>query len=43
MVMLNSVLSTMEPGTDGWRRYVALMLDAITTRDGTTLPPAAPP
>jgi AcrR family transcriptional regulator len=39
--MLYSVLSTMEPNSDGWRRYVALMLDAISTNERQPLPPAA--
>lgn len=39
--MLYSVLSTMEPFSDGWRRYVALMLDAISTGERRPLPPAA--
>jgi AcrR family transcriptional regulator len=39
--MLYSVLSTMEPASDGWRRYVALMLDAISTSERRPLPPAA--
>jgi AcrR family transcriptional regulator len=40
--MLYSVLSTMDPASDGWRRYVALMLDAISTNERQPLPPAAP-
>lgn len=39
--MLYSVLSTMAPGSDGWRRYVALILDAISTEERQPLPPAA--
>jgi hypothetical protein len=39
--MLNSVLWTMDLGSDGWRRYLALMLDAITTDERCSLPPAA--
>jgi AcrR family transcriptional regulator len=39
--MLYSVLSTIEPASDGWRRYVALMLDAISTNERQPLPPAA--
>jgi hypothetical protein len=39
--MLHSVLWTMDSGSDGWRRYVALMLDAISAGDRRTLPPAA--
>jgi AcrR family transcriptional regulator len=42
VVMLNSVLWTMDLGSDGWRRYVALMLDAITTDDRRPLPPPTP-
>jgi AcrR family transcriptional regulator len=39
IAMLNSVLWTMDPANDGWRRYVALMLDAMTAK-GRRLPPA---
>ena len=39
--MLYSVLSTMAPGSDGWRRYVALILDAISTKARRPLPPVA--
>jgi AcrR family transcriptional regulator len=42
VVMLNSVLWTMDLGSDGWRRYIALMLDAITTDEPQSLPAAAP-
>jgi len=41
IAMLYSVLSTIEPNSDGWRRYVALMLDAISTNERQPLPPAA--
>jgi AcrR family transcriptional regulator len=41
IAMLHSVLWTMDAGSDGWRRYVALMLDAISAGDRRTLPPAA--
>lgn len=41
IAMLNSVLWTMDLGSDGWRRYVALMLDAITADQRRPLPPAA--
>jgi AcrR family transcriptional regulator len=41
IAMLYSVLWTMDSGSDGWRRYVALMLDAISVGDRRTLPPAA--
>jgi AcrR family transcriptional regulator len=42
VVMLNSVLWTMDLDSDGWRRYIALMLDAITTAERQPLPPATP-
>ncbi|CAN5731310.1 TetR/AcrR family transcriptional regulator [soil metagenome] len=42
VIMLNSVLWTMDPASDGWRRYVALMLDAISTAAPSELPPAVP-
>jgi AcrR family transcriptional regulator len=41
IAMLNSVLWTMDPASDGWRRYVALILDAISTTTPRRLPPAA--
>jgi AcrR family transcriptional regulator len=41
IVMLHSVLWTMGTDDDGWRRYVALMLDAISVDDRRPLPPAA--
>jgi AcrR family transcriptional regulator len=40
IAMLNSVLWTMDPTGDGWRRYVALILDAISTTESRRLPPA---
>jgi AcrR family transcriptional regulator len=40
IAMLYSVLSTMEPKSDGWRRYVALVLDAISINERQPLPPA---
>lgn len=42
VVMLNSVLWTMELGSEGWRRYLALMLDAISTAGPRPLPAAVP-
>ena len=42
VAMLNSVLGTMDPASDGWRRYVALMLDAISTSKPGRLPRAVP-
>jgi len=41
IAMLYSVLWTMDSNSDGWRRYVALMLDAISVDDRRPLPPAA--
>jgi AcrR family transcriptional regulator len=41
IAMLNSVLWTMDPASDGWRRYVGLILDAISTTTPRRLPPAA--
>ncbi len=40
IAMLNSVLTTMDPASDGWRRYVFLMLDAISTSTPRRLPSA---
>jgi AcrR family transcriptional regulator len=40
VAMLNSVLWTMDPASDGWRRYVALMLDALSTTEPRRLPRA---
>jgi AcrR family transcriptional regulator len=42
IAMLYSVLSTMDSTGDGWRRYVALILDAISIGERQPLPPAAP-
>ena len=42
LFMLNSVLWTMDPASGGWRRYVALLLDAICTADRRELPPPVP-
>jgi AcrR family transcriptional regulator len=42
VAMLFSVLSTMDAGSDGWRRYVALAVDAISVNERQPLPPAAP-
>lgn len=41
IAMLFSVLSTMDPDCDGWRRYVALVVDAISVNERQPLPPAA--
>lgn len=42
VAMLNSVLWLMDPASDGWRRYVALVLDALTHPDPRRLPKAVP-
>jgi AcrR family transcriptional regulator len=41
IAMLYSVLSTMESTSEGWRRYLVLILDAISTGERRPLPPAA--
>jgi AcrR family transcriptional regulator len=41
ITMLHSVLWTMDSRSDGWRRYVALLLDAIAAEDRRPLPPLA--
>lgn len=41
VAMLFSVLSTMDSDSDGWRRYVALIVDAISVDERQPLPPAA--
>jgi AcrR family transcriptional regulator len=41
IAMLHSVLWTMDTDDDGWRRYVVLMLDAISVDRRRSLPPAA--
>ncbi|MFZ0907223.1 MAG: helix-turn-helix domain-containing protein [Mycobacterium sp.] len=41
IAMLHSVLWTMDTDSDGWRRYVVLILDAISTNDRQPLPRAA--
>lgn len=41
IAMLFGVLSTMDAGSDGWRRYVALVVDAIAVNERQPLPPAA--
>ncbi len=40
MAMLYSVLSTMDSDSDGWRRYVALIVDAISVNERQPLSPA---
>jgi hypothetical protein len=41
VAMLFGVLSTMDADSDGWRRYVALVVDAISVNERQPLPPAA--
>jgi AcrR family transcriptional regulator len=41
IAMLYSVLSTMDSNSDGWRRYVALILDSISIAERQPLPPGA--
>ncbi|MFZ3475627.1 TetR/AcrR family transcriptional regulator [Streptomyces sp. 4.24] len=43
MSMLVSVLWTMDPTEDGWRRYVTLLLDGLNPTAATPLPHPAPP
>ena len=38
--MLHTVLWTMDPDDDGWRRYLALMLDSISVGTRRSLPAA---
>jgi hypothetical protein len=40
IAMLYGVLSTMDSNSDGWRRYVALIVDAISTGERRPLPQA---
>lgn len=42
IAMLYNVLFTMDSTTDGWRRYVALVLDSISTGPRRRLPRAEP-
>ncbi len=41
IAMLYAVLPTMDSDSDGWRRYVALILDAISTTERKPLPAGA--
>jgi len=41
VAMLYGVLSTMDADSGGWRRYVALIIDAIAIDERVPLPPAA--
>jgi hypothetical protein len=40
--MLVSVLWTMDPETEGWRRYLGFILDGLSPATATVQPPAAP-
>jgi len=42
IAMLYGVLSTMDSDSDGWRRYVALLVDSISTGTRRRLPHAVP-
>ena len=42
IAMLHSVLPTMDPASDGWRRYVTFILNAMSTAEPSKLPPASP-
>ncbi|BBX00360.1 TetR family transcriptional regulator [Mycolicibacterium moriokaense] len=42
IAMLYSVLLTMDSDSDGWRRYVALLVDSISTGPRRKLPRAVP-
>jgi AcrR family transcriptional regulator len=42
IAMLYSVLATMDSDSDGWRRYAALIIDAISISGAQPLPPAPP-
>lgn len=42
IAMLYSVLSTMDSDGDGWRRYLALLIDSISTGARQRLPRSAP-
>lgn len=41
IAMLYAVLPTMDPDSDGWRRYVALVLDAVSSTERKPLPAGA--
>ena len=41
MAMLTSTLWTMDPHSDGWRRYLALVLDGLAPAAANPLPPPA--
>jgi AcrR family transcriptional regulator len=41
-VMLLSVLPTVDPGSDGWKRYITLILDGLAPARATVLPSPEP-
>lgn len=42
MIMLTSVLVTVERGSEGWRRYLALLSDGLSPEAARPLPPPPP-
>jgi AcrR family transcriptional regulator len=42
IAMLHSVLPTMDTASEGWRRYLTFILNAMTTAKPSKLPPASP-
>ncbi|MEV4009042.1 helix-turn-helix domain-containing protein [Nonomuraea angiospora] len=42
MAMVHSVLWSMDPETEGWRRYLGFILDGLSPAVATVQPPAAP-
>ncbi|MFC3997613.1 hypothetical protein ACFOVU_16890 [Nocardiopsis sediminis] len=42
MAMLTSTLWTMDPGSQGWRRYLAGVPDGLAPEDAGPLPPPVP-
>ncbi|MEU2771424.1 helix-turn-helix domain-containing protein [Streptomyces sp. NPDC007162] len=42
MAMLFSLLWTMDPASDGWRRYLSLILDGLSPAAATPLPESVP-
>ena len=42
MAMLAAVLWSLAPDSDGWRRYLVLILDGLSPHGASTLPPPVP-
>ncbi|MFC4012936.1 TetR/AcrR family transcriptional regulator [Nonomuraea purpurea] len=42
MAMLHSVLWSMDPETEGWRRYLGFILDGLSPATASVQPPAVP-